>query len=148
MIEIAEELVEAVLGRQMFVAIAEMVFAELSGGIALGLHHVGDGRHPVLDAVRIARHADREQPGPEWLLAENERCASGRAALLAVGIGEDRALVRDAIDVGRAVAHQAHGVGADLRYADVVAEDDEDVRRFPARRSGLLLGLCLRDRGG
>ena len=46
-VEVAEELVEAVLGRQVLVAVAEMVLAELAGGIALRLHHVGDGRHPV-----------------------------------------------------------------------------------------------------
>ncbi len=33
-IEVAEELVESVHGRQVFIAIAEMVFAELAGGIA------------------------------------------------------------------------------------------------------------------
>src|SRR5262245_47971498 len=36
-VEIAEELIKAVLGRQMLVAIAEMVLAELAGGVALRL---------------------------------------------------------------------------------------------------------------
>ena len=52
----------------------------------------------------------------------------GGAALLAVGIREERAFVRDAIDVRRAIAHQTLRVGADLRDADVIAEDDENVR--------------------
>ena len=107
MIEIAEELVEAVLGGQMFVAVAEMVLAELAGGIALRLHDVGDRRHPVLDTMGIARHTDRQKPGAERLLAENEGSAAGGAALLAVAVGEDRTLARDAVDVGRAIAHHA-----------------------------------------
>ena len=36
--------------------------------------------------------------------------------------------LRDAVDVGRFVAHQAVAVGADIGDADVVAPDDEDVR--------------------
>ena len=62
------------------------------------------------------------------MLAEDEGGASRRAALLRVSISEDCALARDAIDVRRLVTHQAHGVGADLRDADVIAEDDENVR--------------------
>src|SRR5262249_43200490 len=43
----------------------------------------------------------------------------------------------DAVDVRRLVAHQAAAVGADVGYADVVAEDDEDVRLL----AGLLVVL-------
>ena len=46
-IEIAEELVEAVHRRQMFVAVAEMVLAELAGGVAEGLQDVRDARDPA-----------------------------------------------------------------------------------------------------
>jgi hypothetical protein len=49
-------------------------------------------------------------------------------ALLTVGVGEDSALSRDTVDVGRAIPHHPHGVGADLWNADIVAEDDEDIR--------------------
>ena len=44
MIEVAEEFVEAVHRRQEFVAVAEMVLAELPGRIALRLEQFGDGR--------------------------------------------------------------------------------------------------------
>ena len=37
------------------------------------------------------------------------------------------AFFADAVDVGRAVSHQAERVGAEIGLADVVAEDDEDV---------------------
>src|SRR5262249_23042638 len=81
-------------------------------------------------------------------LAEDEGCTARRAALLAVGIGEDRAFTGDAVDIRRPIAHQTHGVGADLRHANVVAEDDEDVRLAAGggrrRRWGRRLLLLLR----
>ena len=53
-IEIAEEFVEAVHGRQELVAVAEMVLAELAGDVALRLQQLGDGRvlvrQPLLGA--------------------------------------------------------------------------------------------------
>ena len=49
-IEVAEELVEAVHRRQEFVAIAEMVLAELSGRVALRLQQLGDRRVLVRQA--------------------------------------------------------------------------------------------------
>ena len=108
-VEVAEELVEAVHRRQVRVAVAEMVLAELAGGVALLLQQVGDRRRPVGDALRRTRHADGQQAGAERMLAEDERRAAGRAALLGVGVGEERALLRDAVDVGRLVAHARPG---------------------------------------
>jgi len=43
-VEVAEELVEAVHGRQELVAVAKMVLAELAGGIALRLEQLGERR--------------------------------------------------------------------------------------------------------
>jgi hypothetical protein len=43
-VEVAEELVEAVNRRQEFVAVAEMVLAELSGRVALRLKQLGERR--------------------------------------------------------------------------------------------------------
>src|SRR5262249_11477408 len=40
-VEIAEELVEAMYGRQELIQIAEMVLAELSGGVAVRLEQLG-----------------------------------------------------------------------------------------------------------
>src|SRR5262245_28773339 len=72
------------------------------------------------------------------MLAEDEGGATGGAALLGVGVGEQRPLLRDAVDVRGAVAHHAEIVGAQVVDADVVAPDDEDVG---------LLGLGV-SRGG
>ena len=43
-VEVAEELVEAVHRRQVLVAIAEVVLAELAGGVAERLEQLGDRR--------------------------------------------------------------------------------------------------------
>jgi hypothetical protein len=45
-VEVAEELVEAVAGRQELVLVAQVVLPELPGGIAERLHDLGDGRIP------------------------------------------------------------------------------------------------------
>ena len=66
-IEVAEELVEAVHARQIFVPIAEMVLAELAGRVAERLQQLGDGRIFLLQADR-RRRACRPWSG---------RCGSG-----------------------------------------------------------------------
>jgi hypothetical protein len=55
--------------------------------------------------------------------------------LLGVIVREDHALFGDALDVRRAIAHQAHGVSADIGEADIIAHDHEEVG-LPAARSG------------
>jgi hypothetical protein len=137
-IKIAEEHVEPVHRRQEFVAVAEMVLAELSGRVALRLEQIGNGRVFFRQPLLRPRQANFQQPGAQRALAGDERGAPRGAGLLAVIVGEDRAFVGDAVDVGRAVAHHAAVVGADVPVADVVAHDDEDVR---------LLLLLLRRRG-
>ncbi len=94
MVEVAEELIEAMHRRQMRVLVAEMVFAELAGGVALRLEQVGDRRRPIRNALRRTRHADGQQPGAERMLPQDERGAARRAALLRVGVGKQRALLR------------------------------------------------------
>ena len=68
-IEIAEELVEAVHRRQEFVLVAEVVLAELTGGIAERLEHFGDGRIFRLESDRGAGHADLGEAGAQRVLA-------------------------------------------------------------------------------
>ena len=127
-IEIAEELVEAVHGRQVFVPIAEMVLAELAGGVAERLEQFGDGRVFLLQADRRAGHADLGQAGADRVLPGDEAGAAGGAALLAVVVGERHAFFGDAVDVRGPVAHHAAAVVADVPHADVVAPENEDVR--------------------
>jgi hypothetical protein len=141
-IEVAEEHVEPVHRRQEFVAVAEMVLAELSGHVAERLQQIGDRRILLRQSFLRPRQADLQQPGAQRGLPGDERGAAGGAGLLAVIVGEDRALVGDPVDVGGAIAHLAAVVGADVPVADVVAHDDEDVRLL------LLLGRSGRGREG
>ena len=133
MIEVPKELIEAMPRRQMVVAIAEMVLAELPGRVSLRLHDIGNGRHPVGDAMGIAWHADGQQASAERFLAEDEGGTPGGAALLAISVREDRALPGDTVDVGRAVTHHPHRVGTDLGYADIVAKDNENIGPLAGR---------------
>ena len=64
-VEVAVELVEAVDRRQELVAVAEVVLAELAGGIAQRLEQLGDGRVFLLQAERGARQADLGQAGAQ-----------------------------------------------------------------------------------
>ena len=120
-IEVAEELVEAVHRRQVLVAIAEVVLAELAGGVAEVLQDLRDRRVLGFEAQRRAGHADLGEAGADRLLAGDEGGTAGGAALLAVEVGEHRAFPGDAVDVGRPVAHDAVVVAADIEPADVVA---------------------------
>src|SRR4029079_14287739 len=72
--------------------------------------------------------AHLRQPGPVWILAADECGPTCGAALLAVVVGESHALRGDAIDVGRAVAHQSFAVAADIRDPDIIAPDNQNVR--------------------
>ena len=126
-IEVAEELVEAVHRRQKFVAVAEMVLAELAGGVAHGFERRGDGR-------RLRRHADggaglahRGQPGADRQLAGDEIGAARRAARLGVIVGEQHAFGGELVEVRRLARHDAAVIGADIEPADVVAHDEDDV---------------------
>jgi hypothetical protein len=127
-VEVAEELVEAVHRGQELVAVAEVVLAELAGRVAEVLEGRRDGRVLGPEAAVHPGEADLGQAGPVGVLAGDERRPTGGAALLAVVVGETHALVRDPVDVGRPVAHQAVAVAAQVADADVVAPDDEDVR--------------------
>ena len=113
-VEVAEELVEAMHGRQEFVAIAEMVLAELPGGVAVRLQSSAMVGSSALHAHRRAGNADLGQAGAEAALPRDERRAARGAALLAIGIGEEHALLGDAVDVGRAVAHQPVAVATEV----------------------------------
>ncbi|MNQ82522.1 hypothetical protein D3C85_975740 [compost metagenome] len=62
-IQVAEEFVESVVGRQVFIFVAQVVLAKLTGGVALGLEGLGDGDVAFLQADRGTRHPDFRQPG-------------------------------------------------------------------------------------
>jgi hypothetical protein len=129
-VQVAEELVEAVHGGQELVAVAEVVLAELAGGVAVGPQRPGDGGVGVAQANRRARHAHLGEAGAVRVLAGHERGAPRGATLLAVVVGEAGTFGGDAVDVGGAIPHHAVAVTRQVRDADVVAPDDQDVRLF------------------
>ena len=77
-VEVAEELVEPVDGRQKLVQVAEVVLAELAGGVAVVLEQLGDGRVFLLQA-RPATPARRPCESPvrnvHWPVMNDDRPA-------------------------------------------------------------------------
>ena len=126
-IEIAEEFVETMHGRQELVAVAQMVLAELAGGVAQRLEQFGDRRIFLLQTDCRARHADLGQARADRILPGDEAGASGSAALLGIIVGESDTLSGDTVDVRRSVAHHAEVEPADVPHPDVVAPQDKDV---------------------
>jgi hypothetical protein len=127
-VEVAEELVEAVRRRQVLIAVAQVVLPELAGRIAERLQELGDRRVLGRDPDLRTRYADLAQAGAVDALAGDEGRAPGRAALLAVRVGEPHPLGGEPVDVGRAVAHEAAAVAAQVGDSDVVSPEDHDVR--------------------
>ena len=126
-VQVAEELVEAVHRRQVLVQVAEVVLAELPGGVALRLQRGGQRAGLVRQADIGARLAHGGQPGAKGNLAGDEVRPARRAACLGVVVGEHHALCGQLVEVRRLAGHDAAVVGADVEPADVVAHDDEDV---------------------
>src|SRR5262249_14397297 len=62
-VQVAEELVETVDRRQIFIAVAEMVLADLRGRISQWLQELGDGRVFLVETNRSGRQTDFGQPG-------------------------------------------------------------------------------------
>ena len=126
-VEVAEELIKAMHGGQKLVLVPQVVLAELAGGVAQGFQQFGNGGILGPQAHVGSRHAHLAEAGAEDALAGDEGRAAGSAALLAVVVGEDHALVGDAVDVRGAVAHHALAVAAEVPHADVIAPEDENV---------------------
>jgi hypothetical protein len=105
-----------------------MVLAELSGCVALRLEELGNCRVLLRQPLLRRRQANFQKAGAHRTLSGDEGGAAGGAGLLAIIVGEDRTFVGDAVDVGRAVAHHAAVVGADVPVTDIIGHDDKDVR--------------------
>jgi hypothetical protein len=136
MVEIAEEFVESVLGGQIFVPVAKVVLAELSRRISKWLERLSNGDIATLQADRSAGRTDLAQAGSQANLTRNECRASCCAAVLRIVVREQHPFLGDAIDVWSPITHHPVGVGRDVGLADIVAEDDENVRRGGFLRIG------------
>ena len=134
-IQVAQELVETVIGRQMFIPVSQVIFAELTGGITPGLEHLGDSDIPILDPQIGTGQAHFGQACAKPGLARDKGRAPRRAALVAVVVGKAHALFGNAVDIRRAIAHDPVAVGADIGNADIVAPDDQNIGLI-CRRTG------------
>ena len=130
MVEVAEELIEPMIAREMTILISEMVLTELAGDITEGLQQFGDGRILFHDSFFGTGEAHFKQSCPEGRLSGDESRATGRATILSVPIGEQCTLLRDAIDVGGLVPQHAAIVATGIIPPYIIAPDDEDVGLF------------------
>ena len=112
----------------MFVAVADVVLAELAGRITKILQELRNRRVLSTETLHRAGEADLSQAGADRLLPGDEGGAASGATLLAVEVGEHRALSGDAIDIRGAIPHHAVVVTTDVEPADVVAHDEQNVR--------------------
>ena len=117
----------------MFIAVTDMVLAELAGRIAEVLQELRNRRVLGTEALHRAREADLGQAGADRLLAGDEGGAPSGATLLTVEVGEHRALSGDPVDVRGAIPHDAVVVTTDVEPADVVAHDEQNVRMIDIR---------------
>ena len=113
---------------KIFIAIAEMVFAELAGGVAERLEQFSDGRVFRLKSDGSAGHSYFGQTGAQRVLAADEGCTSSGAALLPVVVGEGDAFLGDAVDVRGPITHHAPAEVTDVPDADVIAPENQNVR--------------------
>src|SRR4029079_16460895 len=143
-IEVAEELVEAVHRRKEFILVAKVILAKLTGGVTHSFQRGGD-RHRLRGyAYGSAGLADRGHAGAYWQLTGDEVRPACRAARLGVVVGKQHAFCGELVEVRRPPRHQAAVVGADIPHADVVTHDDDDVRPLAGHcgRWSRLLRLC------
>jgi hypothetical protein len=70
--------------RQKLIAIAEMVFAKLTGRVTERLERLGNGYVLCVEADVGSRKADLGQAGANWRLSRDECGASSGATLLGV----------------------------------------------------------------
>ena len=92
---------------QVFVLVAQVILTELTSSIAKWLEQAGNRGIFLLHADVGPRQAHLAEPGAEHALAHDKGRPTRSAALLCVVVGKKHTVFGDAVDVGRAVAHNA-----------------------------------------
>src|SRR5262249_18506407 len=98
----------------MFITVAEMVLTKLAAPVAQRVKQYCEGGLIFRDALLRPRHADRQQHSAKRILTKDEGGATSGARILRIGIGEKSALVDNAVDIRRLVAHHAAAKGTDV----------------------------------
>jgi hypothetical protein len=84
-IEISEEFVEPMNGRQVLVPVAKVVLAKLARRISRLLQHLGETGRCGLQAERGAGDPDGDHAGPDRVLTCDECARAGRAGVVRTG---------------------------------------------------------------
>ena len=126
-IQIAEEFVKSVNAGQEFIFIAQVIFAELTGGVTHPFQNRRN-RHSFGGESRWRSGlADGCHASPNREFTGDEVRATRGATRFRVIVGEQHALFCELVEVRSLASHQAAVVGADVPHADVVAHYHEDV---------------------
>src|SRR5215472_604712 len=116
-----------------------MIFAELAGGIAHGFKR-------CCDRWRLSWHprsgtglSDCREASPDRQLTSNEVRAPSGATRFRIIVSEAHTLAGHPVQIGRAAGHDALIVDTNVRPADVIPHDHNDIWPLPR-----WCGLCLR----
>src|SRR5262245_64541902 len=93
--------------RQKLIQIAEVVLAELPGGVAETLHEIANARVFLLQADWGAGDSNLGKSGANWGLPADECGSSGRARILTIPVCESRSFPPNSVNVGRLIGHDA-----------------------------------------
>ncbi len=135
-VEIAQVLLEPVRGRQRLGVVAQVVLAELPGGVTQIEQHLGQRRRALAQPCRAAGKLRHGQTNANRVHAGEERRPAGGAALHGGIVHEDSAFLGDPVDVRRFADHPAAVVDLRLHQADVVAHDEQDIGFLAAAGGG------------
>src|SRR5258708_445334 len=97
---------------QEFIEIAQVIFTELAGGIALRFERRGNRTGLCRYADLRPRLADRGHASANRKLTHDEVRSTGCAACLSVIVGEQHAFLGHLVEVWRPPRHHAAMVGA------------------------------------
>src|SRR5262249_22063991 len=131
--EVAEELTEAMQGRQEFVQVARVILAKRASGIALRLQRSGKRASFHRDPDVGPGLAYGRQARADGKLAGDEIRPPRRAACFGVIVGKSYTLRRELIQVRCLSGHDPLVISADVEPANVVSHDEWDVRFFVLR---------------
>ena len=126
-VEVPVKLIKTVVRGQHLIFVAQVILAELPGGIAQRLEQLRNRRIFLPHAKVSTRHAYLGEAGAETALAGNKGRTTGCAALFGVVVGEHHPFLGDAVDVGRLVAHHTPRVSTDVALSYIVTPDNDDV---------------------
>src|SRR4051812_47417373 len=126
-IEIPEELIEPMHGRQKLIEIAQVIFTELTGCISLRFERCSNGA-----SLRWYTHlgtglADGGHTSADRKFAHDEVRSPCGATRLSVVIGEQHPFLGEFVEVWCAPCHHATMVSAYVPHPDIITHDEQDV---------------------